>query len=192
MTKKTKLQKGEYGYLRKKKKDALAHTLLMVAIGLCVFGIGLLLNKMEVANIFTVLAFLFVLPAAKSFVNVVVLFPYHPMSVEKKEHLDGYKKGSDRVFYDLVFTSSERVMHLDCVYVTGSQMIGFTERGKDNAKKMEEYLKKELEIRQIDFKVYIAENEKQLTSRMALRSEAEQWIESEMEPVVEMLLLFTI
>ena len=192
MEKKQKLKKGEYGYLKSMKKSSLGHTLLMVAIGLSVFALGLLLNKMEVANIFTIFAFLFVLPAAKAFVNVVVLLPYQQMSEEKKARIDALKKGMDEVFYDLVFTSSERVMHLDCVYLTGNQIIGFTESKKDNVKKIEEYLKKELGIRQIGYKVYIAADEKQLMSRMALRSENEQWDETDMAPVKEMLLLFTI
>ena len=192
MAKKQKPAKGSYGYLKQKKQGALKHTLLMVCIGLAVFGVGLLLNKMEVTNIFTVVAFLFVLPAAKAFVNVVVLFPYKQMSEERKTELDGYKKGRDEMLYDLVFTSTERVMHLDCVYITGSQIIGYTEHKRDNVKKMEEYLKRELEIRQIGYHVYIATDKKQLEKRMALRSENEQWNTQEMAPVTEMLLLFTI
>lgn len=192
MTKKQKPAKGSYGYLNSIKKRALLHTLLMVAIGLLVFVVGLLLNKMEVTNIFTVLAFLFVLPAAKSFVSVIILFPYQQMDAEKKERLDRYKKSGDEMLYDLVFTSTEHVMHLDCVYVTGSQIIGYTERKKDNVKKIEEYLKRELEIRQINYRVFIAANEKQLENRMALRAEQEQWEKEAMEPVTEMLLLFTV
>ncbi|MBE5951859.1 MAG: hypothetical protein E7260_09760 [Lachnospiraceae bacterium] len=192
MKKKQKPAKGTYGYLNSIKKNALAHTLLMVAIGLLVFVIGLLLNKMEATNIFTVIAFLFVLPAAKSFVTVVVLLPFKQMDARKKEKLDRYKKGSDEILYDLVFTSSERVMHLDCVYITGSQIIGYTERNKDNVKKIEEYLKKELEIRQLTHHVFLTTNEKQLESRMVLRTGQEQWEKEAMEPVKEMLLLFTI
>lgn len=192
MKKKQKPVKGTYGYLSSIKRNALAHTLLMVAIGLLVFVIGLLLNKMEVSNIFTVLAFLFVLPAAKSFVSVIILFPYRQMDIGKKERLDRYKKGEDEILYDLVFTSAERVMHLDCVYITGSQIIGYTERTKDNVKKIEEYIKRELEIRQINYRVFIAASEKQLENRMALRTEQEQWEKEAMEPVTEMLLLFTV
>ena len=114
------------------------------------------------------------------------------MSEERKTELDGYKKGRDEMLYDLVFTSTERVMHLDCVYITGSQIIGYTEHKRDNVKKMEEYLKRELEIRQIVYHVYIATDKKQLEKRMALRSENEQWNTQEMAPVTEMLLLFTI
>ena len=192
LKKKTKVSKGEYGYLGSKKKDALVHTFLMVAAGLAVFVLGLLLNKMEVRNIFTVLAFLAVLPAAKAFVNVVVLFPYRQMSAEKKERVDSYKKALDKVLYDVVFTSSEHVMHLDCIYVTGHQVIGFTEREKDKVKLIEEYLKREMENRQLGYKVFIATNEKQLNDRMQLRGEEKEIDMAVQKEVVELLKLFTI
>jgi len=192
MAKKQKPFKGEYGYLSRKKKDALAHTFLMVAVGLAVFVLGLLLNKMEVRNIFTVLAFLAVLPAAKAFVNVIVLFPYHPMNEEKKNRLDTLAKKQDTILYDVVFTSSEHIMHLDCIYVTGHQVIGYTERSKDKVKVIEEYLKKEIDIRQLSYKVFIATEEKQLADRMKLRGEEKEIDSKTQEEVVELLKLFTI
>ena len=95
--KKQKLEKGSYGYLKSKKKDALVHTLLMTGIGVAIFIVGLLLNKMEVANIFTILAFLMVLPAAKALVTVIVLFPYASISQEKKSrHRDLGKRQVDQ------------------------------------------------------------------------------------------------
>ena len=74
--KKQKLERREYGYLAQKKRSALFHTVLMVLIGLVIFVVGLLLNKMEARNVFTIAAICMVLPAAKSFVSVIVLFPY--------------------------------------------------------------------------------------------------------------------
>jgi len=192
MAKKQKPVKGTYGYLAAIKKKALKHTLLMVAIGLAVFVLGLLLNKMEATNIFTVFAFLFVLPAAKSFVSVVVLFPYQQRSAEQREKLASYAKEQDIVLYDAVFTSSERVMHLDCVYITGHQLIGFTERSKDKVSLIEEYLKKELEIRQLSYKVYIATTEKQLADRMNLRGEEKEINTALQQEVADMMRLFMI
>ena len=190
---KQKLEKGAYGYLKSKKKDALLHTLLMTGIGIAIFVIGLLLNKMEVANIFTVVAFLMVLPAAKSFVTVIVLFPYQAISQEKKNSLEQYAKEQDIVLYDVVFTSAEKIMHLDCVYITKHQVIGYTARKKDNLKVMQEYLQKELKSRCLDFKVYLATEEKQVKDRMRLRGEEERTINKKVvDEVVEMIKLFTI
>ena len=191
--KKQKLEKGAYGYLKNKKKDALIHTLLMAGIGIAIFIVGLLLNKMEVANIFTVFAFLMVLPAAKAFVTVIVLFPYSSISQEKKNSLEQYAREQDVILYDVVFTLAEKVMHLDCIYITEHQVIGYTSRKKDNLKVIQEYLKKELNSRCLDFVVYLATEEKQIKDRMKLRGEASEKINKKAtEEVVEMIQLFTI
>ena len=191
--KKQKLERGEYGYLKQRKNKALFGTLLMVLIGFVIFGIGLLLNKMETANVFTVAAICMVIPAAKFFVSYVVLFPYQPISLEVKERLAGYAKNGDTVLYDVVFTSSEKVMHLECIYVTGHQIIGYTSRAKDNVQIIQEYLKKECKLRGISYAVYIVTQEKQITDRMKLRGGESADVNTEAkEEVLSMLRTFTV
>ena len=154
--KKQKTERGQYGYLKEKKQKALFGTFLMVFVGIAIFAIGLLLNKMEATNVFTVIAICMVMPAAKYFVSYVVLFPYQSTGLETKERLDSYAKQGDTILYDVVFTSSEKVMHLDCIYVTGHQIIGYTSRTKDNVQFIQEHLKKELKLRGLSYAVYIA------------------------------------
>ena len=191
--KKQKLERGEYGYLKQRKNKALFGTFLMVLIGFAIFGLGLLLNKMEVTNIFTVIAICMVMPAAKFFVSYVVLFPYQPISMETKGRLASYAKNDDTVLYDVVFTSSEKVMHLDCIYVTGHQIIGYTSRAKDNVQVIQEYLKKECKLRGISYAVYIAVQEKQIADRMKLRGEENAEVNTAAkEEVLSMLRTFTV
>lgn len=191
-----KTERGEYGYLKQRKKRALFHTLFMAGIGIAVFLAGLLLNKMEVSNIFTVVAVLMVLPAAKSLVAVIVLFPYKETKKEEKERLDTYAKDGDTLLYDVVFTSSEKVMHLNQIYVTSHQLIGISLRGKDNIKAAKEYLERELGIRELSYIVFLTNEEDALKKRMALRKqetvEAEQRENKEKQEVLEMLRTFTI
>ena len=191
--KKQKLERGEYGYLKQRKNRALLGTVLMVLIGFAIFGIGLLLNKMETANLLTVAAVCMVLPAAKFFVSYVVLFPYQPTSLETKERLASYAKKGDTILYDVVFTSSEKIMHLDCIYVTGHQIIGYTSREKDNVQIIQEYLKKECKLRGISYAVHIVTQEKQITDRMKLRGEENAELNTEAkEEVLSMLRTFTV
>ncbi|MBO5353428.1 MAG: hypothetical protein J6A77_09040 [Lachnospiraceae bacterium] len=190
--KRKKLERGEYGYLQQRKQKALSGTILMVLIGIAIFVVGLLLNKMETANIFTVIAVCMVMPAAKYFVSYVVLFPYKPMSLETKERLESYARENDTILYDVVFTSPEKVMHLDCVYVTGHQVIGYTSRRKDNTKVIQEYLKKELQIRGLKYAVYLAAEEKQIMDRMKLRGEENETAGAAKQEVLEMLRVFTV
>ncbi|MBP3577829.1 MAG: hypothetical protein J6K15_06940 [Lachnospiraceae bacterium] len=191
--KKQKLERGQYGYLKEKKQKSLFGTLLMVVIGIAIFVIGLLLNKMEATNVFTVIAICMVMPAAKYFVSYVILFPYKPMDLETKKRLDSYAKEEDTLLYDVVFTSSEKVMHLDCIYVTGHQVIGYTSRAKDKVQIMQDYLKKELKLRGISYAVFIATEEKQIKDRMKLRGEeaAEATLAAK-EEVLSMLRTFTV
>ena len=191
--KKQKLERGEYGYLKQRKNKALVGTFLMVLIGVAIFGLGLLLNKMEATNIFTVVAICMVMPAAKYFVSYVVMFPYQPITQETRERLASYAKDGDTVLYDVVFTSSEKVMHLDCIFVTGHQIIGYTSRAKDNIQIMQEYLKKECKLRCISYAVYIVAEEKQIKDRMKLRGEetAETNTQAK-EEVLSMLRTFTV
>ena len=71
------LEKGSFEYINKKKKRKIIMVIAIIVIALAIFGVGLLLNKMSRANIFTVLAILCVLPWAKQLVALIVLFPYH-------------------------------------------------------------------------------------------------------------------
>ncbi|MBP3610025.1 MAG: hypothetical protein J6J42_06790 [Lachnospiraceae bacterium] len=190
--KRKKLERGEYGYLQQRKQKALSGTILMVLIGIAIFVVGLLLNKRETANVFTVAAVCMVLPAAKYFVSYVVLFPYKPVSLETKERLESYARENDTILYDVVFTSPEKVMHLDCVYVTGHQVIGYTSRRKDNTKVIQEYLKKELQIRGLKYAVYLAAEEKQIMDRMKLRGEENETTGAAKQEVLEMLRVFTV
>lgn len=190
--KKKKKERGEYGYLKQKKQGALSGTLFMVLLGIVIFIIGLLLNKMETANIFTVIAVCMVMPAAKYFVSYVVLLPYRPMNAATKERLDSYAKEGDTILYDVVFTSSEKVMHLDCIYVTGHQIIGYTSRTKDKVDVIQDYLKKELKLRLNSYTVYIATDEKQIKDRMKLRGEETAVSTEAKEEVLSMLRIFTV
>lgn len=191
--KKAKLERGQYGYLKEKKQKAVFGTFLMVLIGLAIFVTGLLLNKMEATNVFTVIAVCMVMPAAKYFVAYVVLFPYKPIEPETKERLDSYAKEGDTMLYDVVFTSSEKVMHLDCIYVTGHQIIGYTSRAKDKVQIIQDYFKKELKLRAISYAVYIATEEKQIKDRMKLRGEENNNSDTEAkEEVLSMLRTFTV
>ena len=172
-----KKDKMEYGYITYKKNTLLLQMLSMVAIGVTVFLLGLLLNKGDLANIFTVIAILFVLPAARYLTVWIVLMPF--ASAEKQE----YQSMCDQVeehgllVSDLVFTSSERVMHLDYMVLAGGQAYCYmkpgkkqlsgkqmtndeTEKGRTLIKSTEEYLNQHFEKERLNRHAKIWEDEK--------------------------------
>lgn len=169
MAKVKKLERGDLGYFQKKKKSEFGNMLLYIAIGIVIFIVGLLLNKMEVTNVFTVLAILMVLPAARALVGVILLYPFHPIPLNQVSEYTAYAKEGDIVLYDAVFTSTEHAMHLDCIYITDHQVIGISSRENDNLDSIQKYFEKELKEHNFSYVVFLTKDKAALKKRMALR-----------------------
>ena len=123
--KQKKADKMEYGYINQKKRQLLLQMCSVLLMGVCVFLLGLLLNKWEWTNIFTVGAILFVLPAARYLTVLILMLPYHSPSRQEYESLAAMAKGHGLLLSDLVFTSTERAMHLDYMVLAGGQAYCF-------------------------------------------------------------------
>ena len=165
-----KMEKGEYGYLKHRKLTGTVHFLLLVAAGVLLFFVGLLLNKWDVKNIFTILAILMVLPTARVLVSLIILIPSKQSDKKTKDLIDTYKRDNDVLFYDPVFTSSEHVMHLNALLISGHQVVGFTV-SPEKKNKTEEYFKKEFSARNLNMIYFYADSEKEFASRMKKRAE---------------------
>lgn len=66
------IDKCQYGYIKDRKKISWLWLAACIVIGVAIFLAGYMLNHNR-ANVFTVVAILMVLPAAKRVVNLVVL-----------------------------------------------------------------------------------------------------------------------
>ena len=162
-----KVQRGEFGYIKARKRKALTGVLIMALIGISVFVTGLLLNKMSNRNIFTVIAILFVLPGARYLVALIVTFPYR--SVEK-ERFDKVKKmlpEKMELYTDLVITSPEKVMHLDFIAVGNGQVIGLLGDGKQELSYVRKYLTNGVHNWGSGYKVKIVDSEKTFLGELA-------------------------
>lgn len=127
-----RVKKGDFGYISYKKKRNILFALAMILIGIVIFVVGLLLNKMSNRNIFTVIAMLFSLPFSKFLVGLIVLFPYASVDREKYERVKKVLPDNMELMTDLVVTSSEKVMHLDFIAVGNGQVIGLIgKRGQE-------------------------------------------------------------
>lgn len=116
-----KKQKMEFGYIDYKKKTLLLSMLGIILVGAAIFLLGLALNKGDLANIFSVVAVLFVIPAARFFTVWVVLAPYRSPDRKKYEEMRQAAEGHGLLISDMVFTSSERPMQLEYMVLAGSQ-----------------------------------------------------------------------
>lgn len=127
-----RVKKGGFGYIKAKKMRNIMLALAMVLIGVVIFIIGLLLNKMSNQNIFTVVAMLFSLPFSKYLVGLIVVFPYASVDREKYERVEKVLPEGMELLTDLVVTSAEKVMHLDFIAVGNGQVVGLIgKKGQD-------------------------------------------------------------
>ncbi len=161
-----KVQRGDFGYIKAKKKKSLTGTLCMAAIGVAIFLTGLFLNKMSNRNIFTVIAILFVLPGAKFLVAYIVTFPYHSVSTERYDRVKKVLPKKMVLYTDLVITSPEKVMNLDFVAIGNGQVVGVTAEKEKELSYIRNYLTKGVQNWGNGYKVKIVDSEKLFISEL--------------------------
>lgn len=137
-----KYQRGDWGYIKKKKFMMLLLALIMAAVGVGIYLMGYFLNENSNRNLFTILAVLMVLPGAKFLVSFLVLLPYQ---TPKKEQYDILKKSMpahSKLFSDMVITSTEKVMNLDFILVSNQYVVGVVGKEKQDIAYIQDYLTK--------------------------------------------------
>lgn len=162
-----KIKRGDFGYIRMKKRNSLVKTGIMAVLGIIVFIIGLLLNHMSNQNLFTVIAVLFVLPGAKSLVAFIVLFPYRTTSKELYDRACEKLSEGMVLYSDLVITSSEKVMHLELLAVGNGQVIGLAGKKNQDLSYLRKYLRDGVHNWGTDYKVKVVEGEKNFLAEIS-------------------------
>ena len=147
---KFELERGSFGYIKKKKIRQILLVLLMVVAALIMFFTGLLINNNNKANICSVLAMLMVLPAAKFLVTFIVMFPYKGVSKERYDHVKESVPENAILMTDMVITSPDKAMNLDFVIITDNQVIAVIGKQKQDPRYIEDYLKKGLKDNKIE------------------------------------------
>lgn len=134
----TRIEKGKQGYISSRKKIDFLWLLGFILLGIGIFLAGYFLTHVR-ANIFTVLAVLMVLPAAKRVVALVVLLPRKGVSRERYEKIQPLVE-SGTLYVDYVFTSTEKIMHLDFLLIKNGNVMGVIAPSKQDVVYMKKYL----------------------------------------------------
>lgn len=137
-----KYKKFEKGYLTYRKRKLFLNIAVNVISAVSVFVFGLLLNKMQPRNIFSVLSLLFVLPIGRSLSTLFILLPYKEMSDESTAKAEESIKTKGILLYSPVFTSAEDVMHLDLIAVFNGKVLAYKEKTGNSVKNENDYKKK--------------------------------------------------
>lgn len=132
-------EKGTPGYFSYKRRVEIIRTIIYFGIVAAIFFLGYFQTKTRL-NLLTVVAVLGCLPAAKALVGVIVRFPYR--SVDRKIIDDLTKKaGHLTACYELVMTSTEKIMAVDCIVVSGSTIFGYTHYEKTDPEETQKHIK---------------------------------------------------
>ncbi len=119
-----KVKKGTPGYLDYKKKIEIIRAFIYFGIVAAIFLLGYFQTGTRL-NLLTVVAVLGCLPAAKVLVGVITRFPYRSIEKVRAEEI-AEKTGHLTVCYDMVITSREKIMPVDCIVISGNNIFGYT------------------------------------------------------------------
>lgn len=157
-------EKCTLGYLKKRKKAEVLWILLFVVLGVAIFLIGYLWSGVR-ANIFTVMAVLLVLPAAKHLVALIAMF--RKKSVTKERYEKVKQAAKEAILYtDYVFTSTEKIMHLDFLIVKNGNVLGVIAKSKQDVPYLKQYLSDTVKKMAPSYHVRLFDTDEKLISHL--------------------------
>ncbi len=124
--------KGNPGYLEYKKKIEIIRTVIYFLIVAAIFFLGYTQTHTR-KNLLTVVAVVGCLPACKALVGVISRFPYSSMAQKEADEISE-KARQLTVVYDMIITSREKIMPVDCIVISGNLIYGYTRNKKVDLK----------------------------------------------------------
>lgn len=130
--------KGNFGYIKAKRKLVILRTIVYFAISLALFAAGYMTTGSK-NNLLTIVAILGCLPACKSLVNTIMFLRATGCSEMAKNALEPVE-GRLIGMYDMYFTSYQKNFAVSHMIVEGKVILGYTENDKCDRKACEEHL----------------------------------------------------
>ena len=120
--------KGNPGYLDHQLKIEILKTVISFGLVAAVLILGIVQTGSRL-NLLTVVAVLGALPACKILVGVITRFPYRSIPQETAEEIRE-KTPNITVIYDMIITSTEKIMPVDCIVISDHTICGYTRSQK--------------------------------------------------------------
>lgn len=158
-------KKGKYGYLKSAKIQTLIYTIILFALALSVFFIGVTVTGTN-ANLFSIISVLGLLPACKSLVSLIM---FAKAKVCPEEY---YNKISEvgypgTIMYELQITAYERAYQVDAIAACGHLIIGVSSDKKLKYADLEKHIRNILgQNGHKDYSVKIFEDLDKYTNRL--------------------------
>lgn len=137
------MKKGMAGYLNRQKKIEIIKTLVSFGLVLAIFLVGYLTTGSR-KNLFTLVAILGCLPAARVLVGLITRFPYRSIPAAKAGEIRRKAEGITLIF-DLVFTTYEKIQPVDCIAIYNNTVCGYAPSEKTDLDFTAKHLKKMLQ-----------------------------------------------
>ncbi len=128
-----KMEKGKPGYLKARKFRYLLWAILEFAVVAALLILGYVQTGSKL-NVLTVVAIVGCLPASKMLVEYITMAPHKGISQEHYEEIE--EKAPLLVkAYDMIITSTEKVMPVSAIVICGHTVCGYTQSSRtDEAK----------------------------------------------------------
>lgn len=134
------LGKGTYGYLNRNKIHAWKKAALMLSVPVIIF-IAAWMIKGTRMNLMTVVAIVGCLPGCNQVVHAILASRYHSMDRELYEETED-ARGGLLALYENVFTSYEKNYYVDCVVISGREVVGYSSDEKLDPSQAAEHIRK--------------------------------------------------
>lgn len=135
-----KVFKGTYGYLDKNKIRQWQKAAAMLAVPVIIL-IAAWIIKGTRMNVMTVVAIVGSLPGCNQIVHAIMASRYHSIEKELYEETE-QARGERLALYENVFTSYEKNFYVDCIVISGREIVGYTSDKKAEPKAAAEHIRK--------------------------------------------------
>lgn len=137
-----KIQKGMPGYIRGRKVKFLIGALAEFGVVAALLVLGYMQTGSRL-NLFTVIAAVGCLPASKMLVEFITMAPYGSIPADIYKEIEKKAPLTPKV-YDLILTSTEKVMHVSVLLLCGHTICGYAQSGQTDEVKCAGYIKEML------------------------------------------------
>ena len=137
-----KIQKGDAGYIRAKKRRAIIKVVLEfgIVIALLVLGIVQTGDRM---NLLTIVAVLGCLPASKALVELIMILPHRAIGTDMAIEI-AEKTKLLTVAYDMVFTNEKHIMPVESIAISDNTIVGYASDPKTDTNLVSQHIKQYL------------------------------------------------
>lgn len=150
--------KGEVGYISYMKKRQFWRTVLMFGIAIGIFVLGLALNKWEKGNVFTIIACVMVIPAARVMTSFILFWPFKSVTQERYDEVTGTAKAGSIIYADNIVATSNKPLSLDFIVITGNKIFGLVGRDNEKLYNVQDYMSTTVSRRGFDYKVTVTDD----------------------------------